>query len=581
MALVQGLTGSVVCAGSLRRLCPNPEQCSKCLPRTFSNHPRAGSWHPTLNGTTRPENVFLNSNRKFWFFCNECSHSFAASCNHVARNDSWCPYCAGQKRCVSMDCTVCTAHSFAGYEDEAKQSCWLKERNGGLTPRDVARNGETKRWFKCDRPECGHEFEASTSSIASGEWCPHCAGKRRCDSFDCICCTAHSFAGYADKSKMACWVVDRNQGLTPRDVALNDTVRRWFKCSRPECAHVFEASPNMIVSKNCWCPYCVNQKRCEHSECTWCTTHSFASYTDSAKLRCWLTARNGGLTPRNVALSGHLKRWFQCSAPACAHEFEASPATVVAGSWCPFCANKRRCDSRECGVCTAHSFAGCTDQMKLGCWLIDRNGGLTPRDVALNDHRKRWFQCDQLDCCHQFDIAPHSILSQGSWCPMCKKKTERKLQIHLESLHQTAGVQTQFRMAITGRSFFDFCLPLLKIILELDGPQHFTQISNWSNHNDTRRRDIIKMVGATTSGYHVVRLIQLEVSKDAVDWKSHLTAVLCWLSQRARPTVVYICSESNVWTTHAEDFRDAAPSIQQVRVDLVDGVIKDMISTHN
>ena len=36
-------------------------------------------------------------------------------------------------------------------------------------------------------------------------------------------------------------------------------------------------------------------------------------------------------------------------------------------------------------------------------------------------------------------------------------------------------------------------LKLLKIIIELDGPQHFIQIMNWKSPEETRKGDIYKM----------------------------------------------------------------------------------------
>ena len=52
----------------------------------------------------------------------------------------------------------------------------------------------------------------------------------------------------------------------------------------------------------------------------------------------------------------------------------------------------------------------------------------------------------------------------------------------------------------------DFVLKLLKIIIELDGPQHFIQIMNWKSPKETCKGDIYKMKCANDNGFSVIRL---------------------------------------------------------------------------
>jgi hypothetical protein len=48
---------------------------------------------------------------------------------------------------------------------------------------------------------------------------------------------------------------------------------------------------------------------------------------------------------------------------------------------------------------------------------------------------------------------------------------------------------------------FDFFIPEYKIIIELDGPQHFRQISNWRTHEKQREIDLYKMDCANKNGW--------------------------------------------------------------------------------
>ena len=62
----------------------------------FSSHPRAKNWHPTFNGDLKPSDVALHSNKKFWFKCDKCTHSFNTALECISKG-SWCPYCSNHK----------------------------------------------------------------------------------------------------------------------------------------------------------------------------------------------------------------------------------------------------------------------------------------------------------------------------------------------------------------------------------------------------------------------------------------------------------------------------------------------------
>jgi very-short-patch-repair endonuclease len=50
-----------------------------------------------------------------------------------------------------------------------------------------------------------------------------------------------------------------------------------------------------------------------------------------------------------------------------------------------------------------------------------------------------------------------------------------------------------------------------KIIIELDGAQHFKQVSNWQDPLKTQQIDIFKTKQANANGYSVIRLLQQDV----------------------------------------------------------------------
>ena len=69
---------------------------------------------------------------------------------------------------------------------------------------------------------------------------------------------------------------------------------------------------------------------------------------------------------------------------------------------------------------------------------------------------------------------------------------------------------------------FDFVIPEHNIIIELDGPQHFIQISNWASPEETNINDKYKMESANKNNYSVIRLTQEDVFYDTYDWYNKL-----------------------------------------------------------
>jgi very-short-patch-repair endonuclease len=65
---------------------------------------------------------------------------------------------------------------------------------------------------------------------------------------------------------------------------------------------------------------------------------------------------------------------------------------------------------------------------------------------------------------------------------------------------------------------FDFAIPSLKLVIELDGPQHFKQVSNWEPPEQTQHRDAFKTKCANENGWKIIRLLQVDVFNDENKW---------------------------------------------------------------
>ncbi len=69
---------------------------------------------------------------------------------------------------------------------------------------------------------------------------------------------------------------------------------------------------------------------------------------------------------------------------------------------------------------------------------------------------------------------------------------------------------------------FDFVLEDIKIIIELDGGQHFKQVRDWKSPEEQQKIDKYKMDCANNNGFSVIRILQEDVFSDSYNWLDEL-----------------------------------------------------------
>ncbi len=140
-------------------------------------HPEiATEWHPTKNGTLRPDDVTAGSHRKVWWKCSKGDdHEWEASIAERARGNG-CVCCSGHKT-VPSNC-LSTTHPALAKE-------WHPIKNGSLASSAVTAGSNKKVWWRC---HLGHEWEATVSNRTLGRGCPYCANKK-VDRSNCLTTT--------------------------------------------------------------------------------------------------------------------------------------------------------------------------------------------------------------------------------------------------------------------------------------------------------------------------------------------------------------------------------------------------------
>jgi very-short-patch-repair endonuclease len=429
--------------------------------------------------------------------------------------------CTVKILCGNATCNVCFNKSFASHE---KAKYWSVKNL--LSPYQVFKYSGKKYIFDCI---CGHELNTTLAHISNGLWCKYCTNHSLCNN-ECQECFYKSFASY-EKSKY--W--SKKNVLTPRQVFKSSGKKFIFDC---ECGHEFESILNNI-SKGIWCPYCDNKSLC-NKECHTCFKTSFASH---AKSIYW--SKKNVLTPRQVFKSSGKKFIFDCE---CGHEFETILSNIsTQGQWCLYCCVPSRylCEKNNCNQCFNKSFAS---HEKSKYW--SKKNILIPSQVFKYSGKKFIFDCE---CGHEFETILSNI-SHGQWCSICKNKTEAKL---LEWLKQnfkqfTIVRQKKFEWCRNKQRLpFDFYIKELNLIIELDGRQHFIQISNWDSPDNIRFADVFKMNAALKHDITVIRLLQEDVYKDKNDWESKLFDSI---KKYESPEVVYI-ENSQKYEFHQADMK--------------------------
>ena len=454
-----------------------------------------------------------------------------------------------RKLCQHSSCLICSERKFEYFDGltqkgKRKVDCWDYDKNGDIKPKEVTKKSAKKYWFKCDI--CDHSFFSQISSITSKKliWCPYCSVQKICDNDECKHCFNNSFSSYqgltlTGKKKIDCWDYEKNGDIKPRNISKKSGKKYYFICDI--CYHSFSSMIYDITRKDMkrgqiWCPYCCipSKKICKSEECEFCFTKSFSSYKGltlkgKKKVDCWDYEKNGDIKPRGISIKTHSKYWFKCD--VCVHYFYSVVKNIASKkpSWCPYCSIQTRklCEYDECKFCFNNSFSsykGLTfnGKKKVDCWDYDKNGDIKPRDIAKSCNSKYWFKCDI--CEHSFCSAISNI-TLNRWCSYCKNKTESKFKYWFHKQYPTLKLKHQPRynwcknFETNRHRPFDFVVEETKIIFEIDGEQHFTQVSNWISPDKQLEIDKFKMKVAIKEGYSIIRILQDDIWFDKNQWK--------------------------------------------------------------
>lgn len=358
--------------------------------------------------------------------------------------------------------------------------------------------------------------------------------RRLCNNDDCEICFNRSFASH-EFSKY--WNYDKNDN-NPRDVFKNTGLKYNFTCNK--CNHNFNTALCSMNYNNRFCPYCSNQKLCDSEECEICYNKSFKSNPFSIY---W--SKNNNLLPENIFKKSSKKYLFTCN--LCNHEFISRIADIKEDTNnCPYCSSKILCENDECKNCLNKSFAS---SEKSKYWS-DKND-IKPRYVFKNSNKKYLFNCE--DCKNEFIITPNSITYDSRWCSVCKHKTEKILFKWLCEKFGEKNIKFQYILKNEDKSYrYDYYIKNLKILIELDGEQHFKQIMNWMSPEYNLNNDMDKIKISINNNLSIIHILQKDVYYNKNDWENKLLNCIKLYEKSS----VVIINNNNIYDNHIKNIKD-------------------------
>jgi len=135
------------------------------------------------------------------------------------------------------------------------------------------------------------------------------------------------------------------------------------------------------------------------------------------------------------------------------------------------------------------------------------------------------------------------LLEHG--CPSCINKTEFKFYEKIKEIYPT--IKRQYKVEWCKNKLclpYDFVIEELNIIIEIDGEQHFTQISNWTSPEIQIEKDKYKMKCANENGFSVIRLPQVDILKDSYDWFNEVQISIQKISIENTVQNIFICKNN-------------------------------------
>ncbi|PGK52131.1 hypothetical protein CN918_30535 [Priestia megaterium] len=252
----------------------------------------------------------------------------------------------------------------------------LAKKHGGTCISKEYTHSYDKYIFRCEK---GHTWKTTTGSIRNGgSWCPTCRKEQKA----------------AKEIKILHQIARDKGGECLSNTYVNGYHKLTWKCKE---GHIWEATPGSIKTGT-WCKKCAIENR-------------VVSHKVLEELRKLAHERGGECLSTTYEHSTYKLSW-KCKK---GHVWEAAPATVRRGSWCPRCAGVQRLTM---------------DDMHK---LANQYSGKCLSSTYVNKETKLKWECEHG---HQWMAMPGQLLYRKSWCPTCSNNAKRGPRITIDDMNK-------------------------------------------------------------------------------------------------------------------------------------------------
>ena len=178
-------------------------------------------WHPTKNGTLKPEYISAHTHKKMWWICPK-GHEYQMVVKHKTEDNCACPICSNHR-------------ILSGYNDlKTLRPDIAKEfdydKNKPLTPDKIAVSANYKVWWICPK---GHSYYYSVAHRTySGRNCPICSNRQLLQGYNDLVTINKKIADE--------WNYEKNVGLKPGNVLQGGGNKKYWWIG--SCGHEWDSA---------------------------------------------------------------------------------------------------------------------------------------------------------------------------------------------------------------------------------------------------------------------------------------------------------------------------------------------------
>ncbi|WP_285769118.1 zinc-ribbon domain-containing protein [Peribacillus sp. SI8-4] len=356
----------------------------------------AAQWHPTKNGTLKPEYFPSGSHEKVWWL-GKCGHEWQAVIRSRTKKDGYgCPYC--------RNLYANETNSLESLNPEMLKF-WDFDKNNAdeIYPSGIVPSSPKEAWWKCSK---GHSFKSGIRvRLASRhEGCPYCIGRK---------VSKENSLGTKRPWALQYWDFEKNN-KNPYEFTAKSESDVFWRCKK--CNHTWqEQIHNIERRKSFKCPSCEIKDIQPRIPCDGHPDKLLTDYPIFFKE--WHFEKNKDLNINTILCGSKESAWWKCNE---GHEWYKE-------------INRRTKRFKDCPRCYSKTIIKnpiLRNKKLMRYWDFESNV-YAPSDIGIYSTLRLHWKCEKN---HRWIQSPDTLVS----CPECSEINLRHKNKKL--LHQHAEI---------------------------------------------------------------------------------------------------------------------------------------------